>query len=116
MFRWVRPPDQVFGAGAAAWAQQVQAAVVALAASYAPKIETYMKANAPWTDRTANARQSLYARVDSTPTSVTITFDHGVDYGYYLEFKNTGRYAIVGPTLDHYTPILANALRRMLRP
>lgn len=114
-FRWDRRPDQVFPAGAENYAQRARVALRALAAYYAPQIETWLKANAPWTDRTGNARQSLYAEVLDLTNAMAIQFDHGVSYGIYLEFANTGRYAIIGPALDHWTPIIGAAVQRLLR-
>jgi hypothetical protein len=73
----------------------------------------YMQSNAPWKDRTGNARRSLNASANITGKgSVTLSAYHGVGYGGYLETGTnynpwTGRgnqaYPIVGPALQaHY--------------
>jgi hypothetical protein len=56
----------------------------------------YMKSNARWTDRTANARNGLHATYDGgSGDTHTLTLAHGVPYGIYLEVRFAGRYAII---------------------
>ena len=66
----------------------------------------YMKANAPWKDRTGNARASLFTTVVDSPTTgqTTVYAGQGVFYGVFLEKKtyNGVSYAIVRPTLMYY--------------
>mgnify|MGYP000847490455 CR=1 FL=1 len=65
--------------------------------------------NRPWTDRTGNARASIYGLPEFTGTKMSITHGIGVDYGVYLELSNGGRYRIIGPTTDSYRSVwLAN--------
>ena len=55
---------------------------------------------APWTDRTGNARNSLLASAQTTRATdgkIYGKFGINVYYGKYLEFKNNGKYAIIGP-------------------
>lgn len=60
--------------------------------------ETRMRSTAPWTDRTSNARNGLFAIVISTgPTSWVLLLSHSVSYGIWLEVRNSGEYAIVRP-------------------
>lgn len=83
---------------------------------YAPQIESWMKANAPWTDRTANARQALRADTEKLMRqSYEIVLGHGVEYGKWLELANQGRYAIIAPAIDHWTPIILAELRSLLK-
>lgn len=86
---------------------KVNQAVKAVADYFAPVIEQYAKDNARWTDRTANARQSLHAFVEVLAEDVVALYlSHGVEYGIYLELANQGRYAIILPTLQaHYSQI-----------
>lgn len=56
--------------------------------------------NAPWTDRTGNARQGLFARTAHTPTKKVIVLYHTMPYGVWLELKNDGEYAIIMPTIS----------------
>jgi hypothetical protein len=101
--RWDNPPDKAWGELADAYQAAIQAGVKAIALRWAPEIENWMKGNAPWTDRTANARQKLNAAVETEAHEmVSIILSHGVDYGIYLELRNAGRYAIIGPALDEF--------------
>jgi len=114
-FQWVRPPEQAFSELTEAYVAAIHRGVLAIAKSYAPEIENWMKANAPWTDRTGNARQTLYTEVQQIVQSVVeIILSHGVGYGVYLELCNAGRYAIIDPAIDHFAPILWSEVVRML--
>lgn len=67
----------------------------------------YMQSNAPWDDRTGNARAGLQGVViKNSETSYSILLGHGSEiyYGVYLEFGLGGRYAIVMPTVEHFAP------------
>lgn len=88
--------------------RRVYRAVVAVAEYMSAVLETYAKMNAPWTDRTANARQSLHAFVrDESPVVVRLFLAHGVEYGVYLETRWQGRYSVIWPTLSaHFGQIL----------
>ena len=85
---------------------------------FRPDVETYMKSNAPWKDRSGNARQALWAEMERiVRVMIAINFGqgHGIEYGVYLEFKNAGRFAIVNPTLDYFAPKIWAAIQGMLR-
>lgn len=83
-----------------AWADRRKAATVALAQVWAGKLEGIMKSNAPWTDRTANARNGLFGSTAIEGNTIFIRCGHSVEYGVFLELANEGRFAIVKPTLD----------------
>lgn len=87
--------------------QKIYEAIRLIAEYYAPIIEEYAKTNARWTDRTANARQTMHAFVvELSKTTVALYLAHGVDYGIYLETRFQGELAIIVPTLQaHYQPI-----------
>ena len=70
-------------------------------AAEAPKVQEYMKRNAPWQDRTGDARAGLTAVYvgDRFVERSVIRLSHGVPYGIFLETRNAGRYAIIVPTL-----------------
>jgi hypothetical protein len=71
----------------------------------ATRAEAHAKQHAPWTDRTTNARNGLFARgvheFGRWPrrSSHSIVLAHVVPYGIYLETMQAGRYAIIEPTL-----------------
>lgn len=114
-FRWVVPPADVFPQMSQAYIQRVRQAVYTLCQFYAPQIEADMKASAPWTDRTGNARQTLSAAAQEVADAILIEMGYGVDYGIYLEHKNSGRYAILAPTVDKFGPIVMQGIQRLLR-
>jgi hypothetical protein len=88
---------------------QFQSRAIVRSGDLAEEIERYMKANAPWEDRTGKARDELYAQADRTGALgqgrfIILDFGHGqdVDYAIFLETMQAGRFAIVGPTLVYY--------------
>jgi len=85
-----------------------------LAMYYAPQVQAWMKQNAPWTDRTGNARQSLHTWVETGRGSVILWLAHGVDYGKWLELRWAGRYSVIGPAIDHFTPLVMDDVRGVL--
>lgn len=89
------------------YSQRVVQAIHAVAEYWAPVIESYAKQNAPWVDRTGNARQTLHAfKRELARETVALYLAHGMEYGKYLELRFQGRYAIVLPTLEaHYGEI-----------
>jgi hypothetical protein len=88
--------------------RRVQQAVRAVLEYMAAVIEAYAKANAPWTDQTGNARQALFTLVEDLSRDVVALYlSHGVEYGIWLELKNSGKYAVILPALEaHYDEIM----------
>lgn len=96
-----------------------------------PEITAWMKENAPWTDRTGKARYSLkaefgdwwYIHADGeeanykSSTRLVIGYIATADpvwYAWYLETIKAGKWAIVGPTLDEWGPIIWNRVKTKL--
>jgi hypothetical protein len=104
-FRWVRRPSVAWNTRL--YRDMLIRAVYRLLSYYAPQIETDAKTNAPWTDRTGNARQTLAAFVYIPEEAVIVlVLKQHMSYGVCLELKRGGRYAIVMPTLQlHYGPV-----------
>lgn len=70
--------------------------------------ETFARTNAPWVDRTGNARNGLFAVHNKTPmVEHRLVIYHTMPYGLWLEIRWSGRYAIIGPTMFHVSPLLA---------
>lgn len=99
----------------AQYARDAKQAVVSLAERWSPEIENYAKEHARWTDRTANARQSLYTYVESADGKVTIWLSHGMPYGVWLELRNQGRYAIIMRSLEAHYQQIQDSYRRLFR-
>lgn len=68
-------------------------------AGFANEVEKYAKDNAPWADRTGDARSGLTAQGEQRLVRYTITLYHTVDYGVWLEIRWGGRFAIIEPTI-----------------
>lgn len=94
--------------------RRFQRAANTAATSMAPRVENYMKNNAPWTDRTSNARNGLAARAYSDGSDVGIILYHQVPYGIWLEVKYGGRDAIIQPTIDAMGPEVMSRFNRLL--
>jgi hypothetical protein len=103
-FTWEVTPEQAFADLYDNYTRQIYREIQRLAKKYAAEIEAYLKANAIWTDRTGNLRQSMYAEVESSLTAIVLAFDYGLEYGVFLEFANQGEYQIIAPALDHFAP------------
>lgn len=77
----------------------------------------WMKANAPWQDRTGDARSELQGNIqfnsDSEAASVIRIFlGHGVDYGIHLELGMGGRFQIIKPGIDRLAAKLPESVVR----
>lgn len=80
--------------------------------------ENYMRTNAPWTDRTTNARNALYARAESDAVgdhsgTHSLLLAHGVSYGIFLETMQSGRYGIIVPAWIHTSDELWKMLSKL---
>lgn len=72
---------------------------------YDGAMEAHAKVNAPWTDRTTNARNGLrFVHVAVGKGKHWILGTHSVEYGVYLEVSNDAKYAIILPTIRAYAP------------
>lgn len=112
---WDVPPTEAIPALVDAYVAAIRSRVRMLVDYYAAVIEAWMKENAPWTDRTSNARQTLAAQVEELAHDMlSILLAGGVDYFVYLELGHQGRYAIIAPALDRFGPMLWADLRAML--
>lgn len=91
------------------------AVVLMYAATKASELQSKMKLNRPWTDRTGMAKTLLNAKV-SQPNSniVRITLAHGVDYGIWLELAHEKNYAIIAPTVREEGPRIVEDLNNLM--
>lgn len=80
--------------------------LTAATAYHATRAQAYARENAPWTDRTSNARNGLFAKAERDRPRYRIIVGHSVPYGIWLEVRFAGRYAIIRPTVDHEGPEL----------
>lgn len=97
-----------------AYGERVIEAVKAVAKYFEPVLEEYARQNAPWTDRTGNARQTLHAWSDELANDIVeLWIGHGMEYGLWLEVRWGGRYAIVWPAIEQHLAPIAQMLQRI---
>ena len=96
-------------------AVKMGAMLLMYAATKASEIESKMKINRPWTDRTNMAKMTLRAKVSQpNKNTIRITLSHGVDYGIWLELANNKNYAIIGPTVREEGPRIVEDLGNLM--
>ena len=72
----------------------------------AERVVSSAQRNAPWTDRTGNAREGLEARVWNDGGIITLSLFHTVEYGRWLELIQSGRFSTIMKTLEQEAPSL----------
>lgn len=87
--------------------------ITAATAYHATQAVNYARTNAPWTDRTTNARNGLFATAQRDAPVYRIIIGHSVPYGVWLEVRWAGRYQILRPTVDHEGPELMKTVSTM---
>lgn len=113
---WTRPPSTIARA-LDRYGDRVQVAIVAVAEFIGQKMAGEAKRNAPWTDRTGNARSGLFYQVvnEAAEKVVIVYLAHTVFYGVFLELAHAERYAIVWPTIEKHLPELKRLLDQIFR-
>lgn len=74
---------------------RIERAVTSALGYQATRSENYMRSNAKWTDRTANARNGLRAWPVHNRDEYVIILAHSVPYGIWLEVRWSGKYGII---------------------
>ena len=82
----------------------IDRALTATIEYHAPRAAAFAKKNAPWTDRSTNARNGLFSVAERDRPRYRIVVAHSMPYGIWLEVKNSGRYATINPTINHEGP------------
>lgn len=83
-------------------ARKQRAKLKTFAGATAGKMEEYAKRNAPWTDRTGNARQTLQGKSESDNSLLRVMICGNMPYSVYLELAYEKRYAILRPTTEAF--------------
>ena len=81
---------------------------------HARRGQTYARENAPWKDRTSNARNGLVGQGFKDRNIFGFVIAGTVTYQPFLETRFSGRYAIILPTLKHEGPEFMKTASRML--
>ena len=91
------------------------AVILMYSATKASELQSKMKLNRPWTDRTGMAKALLTAKVSQpSQTIVRITLAHGVEYGIWLELAHEKNYAIIAPTVREEGPRIVEDLDNLM--
>jgi hypothetical protein len=70
----------------------------------------FAKEQAPWEDRTGDARDGLDVDVSWEGENIVWQMFHTVDYGLYLETRWNGKYSVIMPTLELFAPQIGRGL------
>ena len=93
-------------------AERAGAVVLLYAGTKAQIIESDMKVNRPWNDRTGAAKAELRTAVTRPEQDIVrITLAHGVNYGIFLELAHEKKNAIIAPTIDKFAPEVVEDLQ-----
>jgi hypothetical protein len=80
---------------------------------YAGLIETWMKQNHKWDDRTGNLTQSLYAEAEQLVHGAGIVFGHNMEYSVFIELANQGVWGILPEALDYWGPRIWQSVKEL---
>ena len=84
---------------------RLKAALALDAENIAANMEAWAKNNAPWTDKTGDARDFIKQTVKWTNADILmVSLSHNVNYGIYLELCNEGKYAILEKAMAEFGP------------
>ena len=87
------------------------AVILMYSATKVAELQSKMKLNRPWTDRTGMAKAMLSAKVSQPSQNIVrITLAHGVSYGIWLELAHEKNYAIIAPTIREEGPRIVEDL------
>lgn len=82
--------------------------------SAAMKLVQAAKDEAPWTDRTGLARQTIAPVSDWAGDTFRIGVAGNMNYSPYLEKANDERYAVLWPTIHRMAPEILRGMRDLL--
>lgn len=94
---------------------KTRASIGVFAATAAKKMEAEAKQNAPWTDRTSNARNSIQGDFGWHGSKAAITLSGNMDYSPYLELAHEKKYAILKPTIDKMAPEVLKGYQKLVK-
>jgi len=72
----------------------------------ADDVKSTAQTDAPWADRTGEARKGIDTDVAESKGDIVLTLFHTVDYGLWLEVIQSGRFATIMPTLEQKAPVI----------
>jgi hypothetical protein len=141
---WIEPPED-FNRKLDRYWQRALVAIYATAMYVGARMQNEARQNAPWEDRTGNARGGLFFAVDGLglgtaigdvnpgdpetferdkelneeeggdATTLVLALGHSMYYGEYLELAHGQKYAIIMPTIEQNLPELKRMLEEIFR-
>lgn len=139
-FHWVIAPDQQLIPGVKKYGDRIEAGIYAVASRWGQSVQDQTRQDAPWEDRTGNARGGLFYAVDGfgmgevmgeasaeakelmkdttvengSDNVLIIAISHTVYYGKFLELSHGGRYAIIMSTIESNLPALERQVQEYI--
>lgn len=116
-FQWITSPN-VLARNIDKYGDRVFKAILAVAKYIATRAQNEMRTNAPWQDRTGNARGGLFSVAEQAAAELVIIYlshGHTIEYGIHLELDWGGRYAIIVPTMENLYPEIRRMLDNLLK-
>lgn len=114
MLMWERPPSAL-KRDLKGWSAALVHQVLLHAQKIAGQMEVWMRANAPWTNRTGDARAGLKARAQQAGIIITVIAYSFVPHQVFLETMQNGRFAILKPAVDHFFARFMAGLSRIAK-
>ncbi len=93
---------------------KVRAAIGLYADVAAKKMEGAAKKDAPWADRTSNARNSIQGNFRWEGSKAKIELSGNVDYFVFLELAMGKKYSVLVPTIQRYGPEVLKGYKRVI--
>ncbi len=112
-FKWIVPLGNLADS-AGDYGEDVKEMILQTAQEWAGNTAAWMRAEAPWTDQTGNARRKLYGEAAPDGKDVVAYIGGRAKYQIWLETRHAGRYAIVTRAMQIKPPELMDALRSNL--
>ena len=81
----------------------------------AARMEAEAKRNAPWTDRTGNARQTIRGVSGWSGKKLRCGVTGNMAYSPYLEFTHEGQNAVLWPTINNNKEKIMEQMRKVVR-
>lgn len=105
--------DRIVAQNLGEMSERLKAQLQVLGQATGQKIQAYAQENAPWTDRTGDARQRLKYNSEINDNGLTISIFHQMEYGIYLELCNNEKYAILKNSRDAMLPEFLDAVKHL---
>lgn len=104
--------------GAKRYKVSIENAVLATFRARQGAVQSWMRTYAKWNDRSRRARQGLIVHTffdRRLGWYIYLELASTVPYALELELKNSGEYAVIRPTLDYWSDILWEDIKRLFR-